>query len=175
MTFLSFTLNVLLLHKDLQRRGEITEVFLEVEPFEGDLEGDWELQLVGWWNGRALGLRVRHPEQLVMARDGSRVDGTGEPLGTRSGQGCWHRSLRCGGDGLPDSGSRRGLHTEGCISWQLGSSTEAPPPPACEQVPEDFPSTGLLSHRISRAVARQARGRSPTEAPLQRVGEWTLT
>ena len=40
MIFLSFTLKVLLLPKGLQRRGGlITEVFLQVEPFEGDLGG----------------------------------------------------------------------------------------------------------------------------------------
>ena len=41
LTFLSFILHVLLLHKDLQRRGVITEVSLEVEPFEGNLQGEW--------------------------------------------------------------------------------------------------------------------------------------
>lgn len=53
----------------------ITEVFLEVEPFEGDLEGEWKVQL-GWWKGRTPGLRVRHLEQLATVRDGNGVDGT---------------------------------------------------------------------------------------------------
>lgn len=53
------------------------EVFLQVEPFEEDLEGEWEVQLEGWWKGRTPGLRVRHLQQLSMARDRSGVDGTG--------------------------------------------------------------------------------------------------
>lgn len=77
MTSLSFTLHILLLYKGLQRRGVIIEVFLQVESFEEDLEGEWEVQLAEWWKGSTRGLRVRHLQRLSMARHGSGVDGTG--------------------------------------------------------------------------------------------------
>lgn len=73
--------------------------------------------LVGWWKGRTPGLRVRHPEQLVTARDGSQDDGAGEAWGPEQAKGVGTEASSMEGTVFRTAAPRGVLRREGRVSW----------------------------------------------------------